>query len=106
FYVIAVNKFGMQSDYSSKIMAAPKAAYTERQSTVASLVMGGLLTADIDNDGDNDLFITGVPAIGDAPAAYLYLNDGKGEFTDSGQQFAGVTHPSLYFLDIDFNGFL
>src|SRR6188472_3117133 len=40
---------------------------------------------DFDNDGDNDLFIGGrdVPQqYGLSPSSYLFVNDGKGHFTD------------------------
>jgi enediyne biosynthesis protein E4 len=52
--------------------------------------------ADIDNDGDNDLFVGGrvVPgAYPLTPQSYLLLNDGKGHFTDVTEQWMkGLSH--------------
>lgn len=46
--------------------------------------------ADVDNDGDKDLYITTggneLPSSSSALGDRLYLNDGKGNFTKSGQQ--------------------
>jgi len=48
----------------------------------------GVVTGDIDNDGDRDLFVTSyVPAVGN----FLYLNNGNGTFTEITSS-AGITH--------------
>ena len=60
--------------------------------------------ADVDGDNDQDVFITGrsnFTLLGDI--AYLYTNDGKGNFTrkTTGIPFTGVNHSSIAFADVD-----
>ncbi|MSP26051.1 MAG: hypothetical protein EXR75_13005, partial [Myxococcales bacterium] len=43
---------------------------------------GGARAVDVDSDGDLDLFVAGGYAAPDVPFAFLYLNDGKGIFSD------------------------
>jgi len=38
--------------------------------------------ADVDNDGDQDIIISGIPGANQDPISNLYLNDGNGNFTD------------------------
>ncbi len=71
----------------------------------------GVIAADIDNDGLQDLFLTGdggLGGAGDSPVK-LYHNEGGGVFTDitmlSGV-VGGVTTLSAAFADIDNDGFL
>lgn len=57
--------------------------------------------ADIDNDMDMDVLITGIGAFGN-PKAILYTNDGNGVFTEVvGTPFEGVHSSSIAFADID-----
>jgi len=56
--------------------------------------------ADIDNDNDQDVLITGYSYPG--AIAKLYTNDGDGNYTEvAGTPFDGVKHSSIAFSDID-----
>jgi len=56
--------------------------------------------ADVDNDNDPDVLITGMSASGIRTT--LYLNDGLGNYTeDSGTPFIGVQQGSAAFSDVD-----
>ncbi|MGI0108256.1 FG-GAP repeat domain-containing protein [Salinimicrobium sp. WS361] len=65
--------------------------------------------ADVDRDGDQDVLITGGSGDmnggtmdGEGAKAILYLNDGKGNYTeDTGTPFEGVQNGSIAFADID-----
>ncbi len=60
---------------------------------------GTLEFADVDNDNDQDILITGQS---DEYVAKLYLNNGSGEFTEvSNTPFEGVYFGSTAFVDID-----
>ncbi len=70
-----------------------------------------VVAADIDNDGDQDLFVGNLASptkYGVPVTSYLYLNDGKGKFTKAGDnliplyQIGMVTAAS--FTDIDKDG--
>ena len=57
--------------------------------------------ADVDNDGDQDVLITGDNADG-SPISKLYTNIGNGNFTEVfGTPFDGVRLSSIAFADID-----
>lgn len=57
---------------------------------------------DVDGDSDPDLVIAGVGSGGNI--CKLYLNDGTGQFTESGNEFVGVKYPGLAFGDIEGDG--
>jgi uncharacterized repeat protein (TIGR02543 family) len=57
--------------------------------------------ADVDNDNDPDLVITGKDSTGESTT--LYTNSG-GSFSDSSQVFTNVDHSSSSFADIDDDG--
>jgi len=60
--------------------------------------------SDIDNDGDQDVLITGENSSG-TRIAKLYTNDGTGTFTEvAGTPFDGVSYSSIAFSDIDNDG--
>jgi len=64
-----------------------------------SVIYGSVAFADVDNDGDMDVLITGDngPII-----SKLYLNDGAGVFAEvSGTPFEGVRFSSVAFSDVD-----
>ncbi len=56
--------------------------------------------ADVDSDGDQDLFIAGNSG-GSGKSANLYFNDGNGNFTLSSSMFAEVNKSSHSFADVD-----
>lgn len=59
---------------------------------------------DIDNDGDQDVFITGRNEINEFLAT-LYINDGNGNFTElQSTPFEGVELGSVDFADVNNNG--
>lgn len=66
--------------------------------------MGAMGFGDIDNDGDQDLIITGK---GGPIKTTLYTNDGAGNFTAaSGSSFTNVFDGSVGFADINNDGFI
>ncbi len=59
---------------------------------------------DLDGDGDLDYFLTGF-AISSSREAWLYTNDGSGNFTlDTSSVFDGVRYSAVAFDDIDGDG--
>jgi len=65
--------------------------------------LSSIAFADIDNDGDQDVLITGAPTLTPvSPIAKLYTNDGNGFYTEViGTPFDGVWQSSIAFADID-----
>jgi len=61
---------------------------------------GEVIFADIDNDDDLDLLISG-QTISNNARTKLYLNNGTGTFTESGSNFTGLTYSYSKFADID-----
>jgi len=66
--------------------------------------VGSIGFSDVDNDGDEDVLITGL-LINSIGISELYLNDGLGNFTlVSGTPFTGVRISSSVFFDVDNDG--
>jgi len=64
---------------------------------------GSIAFSDVDNDGDEDVLITGGPW--QSSISKLYTNDGLGNFTEViGTPFIGVAFGSIAFSDIDNDG--
>lgn len=62
--------------------------------------------ADVDNDGDQDVMVTG-DVSGGADVAKIYENDGSGNFTEvAGTPFAGVSSSAIALADIDGDSYL
>jgi hypothetical protein len=59
---------------------------------------------DLDGDGDLDAFIANSSHNGAIPADKVWLNDGKGVFTDSGQNLGNFYSLSLALGDLDNDG--
>lgn len=65
---------------------------------------GALAFSDIDNDGDEDVLITGIDS-SFSPISKLYINDGMGTFSEvTGTPFEGVLFSSIGFSDVDGDG--
>jgi len=65
---------------------------------------GSVAFEDIDNDGDEDLLITGDSMGQGEEIAKLYINDGLGTFTQTAEQFIGVSDGCVVFVDVDNDG--
>ncbi len=79
--------------------------FNEVSGTAFEGIMGSVAFFDVDNDDDEDLFLTGINSA-DVRLAKLYLNDGLGQFTEvPNTPFAGVTsgvrNESIAIADID-----
>lgn len=60
---------------------------------------------DIDNDGDDDVFVVGTLIPFEGVSAKLYLNNGDGIFSESsGTAFESVRNGSIDFADVDGDG--
>ncbi|MEO0469953.1 MAG: FG-GAP-like repeat-containing protein [Bacteroidota bacterium] len=76
--------------------------FAEGVNTTFDGVEGGSLAfADVDNDNDQDVLITGFNSSAFATAK-LYANDGSGNFSEiTGTAFTGVGSSALAFADVD-----
>lgn len=104
FLINGVNTFG-KAGFSSFASATPKDSYVQEEITLPNLVDGTSSWADVDGDGDLDLLMTGRLNAESNPETHLFLNDGNGVFTNSNEQFVGVINSSIFWQDIDQNGF-
>ncbi|MEL6392109.1 MAG: T9SS type A sorting domain-containing protein [Bacteroidota bacterium] len=64
------------------------------------LGFGSIAFADIENDGDQDVVITGIDNLG-GDITKLYANNGSGSFTEINTPFEGVHDSSISFEDVD-----
>lgn len=79
-----------------------KGGFTKASNTVfVGVKEGAMAFADVDGDTDQDVLITGQDNASN-PVAYLYINDGKGNFTQADNTpFAGVYRSAIAFADVD-----
>ena len=81
--------------------------FTESQGTpFAEVAFGAIAFSDVNNDGNDDVLITGSPNPSVInPIAKLYINDGSGKFTEmTGTPFIGVDVGSVAFSDVNNDG--
>ncbi|MGR3811533.1 VCBS repeat-containing protein [Jiulongibacter sp. NS-SX5] len=70
---------------------------------------GDIITSDVDQDGDLDIFLAGKTVswkYGAIPRSYLLINDGRGKFSDQTPkelQYIGMVHSAKWF-DVDQDG--
>lgn len=75
--------------------------FTEvKEAGLQGVDFGAIAFADVDNDQDQDIFITGTNE-GFKNVAFLYLNDGKGHFQATETKVAGVARGAVAFADVD-----
>ena len=68
------------------------------------VIFGAIAFANVDEDDDPDIFITGLNSLSE-PIAKLYINDGSGNYSIANNTpFEGVQHSSVAFADIDGDG--
>jgi len=65
---------------------------------------GSVTFSDVDNDGDQDVLITGYSSGSGSAISKLYVNDGSGIFEIANVPFEGVVYSSVAFSDIDNDG--
>ncbi|MCH2224844.1 MAG: T9SS type A sorting domain-containing protein [Crocinitomicaceae bacterium] len=77
----------------------------QKQKVFENVYDGESAFADVDGDNDLDLIITGSRKEHFDLAATLYINDGKGSFTEVNKTpFVGVEHSTIDFVDVDNDG--
>ena len=62
---------------------------------------GSIAFADVDNDGDQDVVVTGKSINPFQQVTNLYKNDGNGGFTQASSSFEGMYGSSVAFADLD-----
>ncbi|MFA5668768.1 MAG: FG-GAP-like repeat-containing protein [Balneolaceae bacterium] len=106
FYVIAVNRYGKESSFPPKVTAIPVASYVEETSTLPSLINGSTAWGDVDGDGDLDVILTGQVDATSPPVTKLYINYGGNIFDLAPDKFVGVINSSVFWYDVDNNGYI
>lgn len=74
------------------------------QISEANVTRGGVAFDDLDGDRDVDAFICNGDNSGNNYPATIWLNDGSGKFSDSGQQLNGTSLGKVGLGDLDGNG--
>ncbi len=76
--------------------------FTETAAPSLEDVDGAFAFEDVDNDGDQDLMLSGIKSLTSIVISRLYMNNGTGNFTEvPGTSFISVRNASLDFADID-----
>ena len=102
--VVPNQKFGSDRSYSiAKLyLNDGRGQFSEmRETPFEGVVSSSVAFADVDGDSDQDLVFTGQNRLGNGIAS-LYLNDGKGRFSETEEMpFEGVVSSSVAFADVD-----
>jgi hypothetical protein len=101
--ILSGEKFGFMFQSIMFINDGSGRLYEAGGSYFEGLSSGCIDTADVDGDGDLDVFITGHDRYR-VLRARLYLNNGTGGFTRSAESFEGVAGSDCEFNDVDLDG--
>jgi len=98
---VIITGLGSSGSISNLYLNNGLGVFTLASGTPFSAVTDGSIAfADVDNDNDQDVVITG--NIGNSPSTKLYLNNGYGSFSlVSATPFEGVSYGSIAFADVD-----
>lgn len=69
----------------------------------SNVLYGSMILGDLDSDGDNDVVIANGDDNGSRPTV-IFLNDGSGVFSDSGQELSGTKWGKLALGDLNNDG--
>ena len=69
-----------------------------------AMLLGDMVLGDIDNDGDLDAVVTNGHFRSTSYPVLLLINDGTGQFTDSGQRLSAVRNAGISLGDLDGDG--
>jgi hypothetical protein len=71
-----------------------------------AMLLGDMALGDVDNDGDLDAVITNGHYQSTSHPVIILLNDGTGQFRDSGQRLSAVRNAGVGLGDLDGDGYL
>jgi dipeptidyl aminopeptidase/acylaminoacyl peptidase len=69
-----------------------------------AMLLGDMALGDVDNDGDLDAIITNGHYQSTSYPTLVFINDGTGQFTDSGQRLSAVRNAGIGLGDLDGDG--
>jgi hypothetical protein len=96
---------GEQSDNATVLwLNDGKGMFTDSQQRLGFTNAYAAILVDLDGDGDLDAFIANSSHMGANPADKVWLNDGKGVFTDSGQSLGALYSMTAGMGDLDGDG--
>lgn len=72
----------------------------DKNAQLQGVDFGAMTFADVDNDGDQDIFLTGVNAQL-KNVALMYINNGKGDFQEVAMPVQGLARGAVAFADVD-----
>lgn len=75
-----------------------------RYADTAAMNLGDMALGDVDNDSDLDLVITNGHFQSISYPVKIFINDGTGQFTDSGQRLSAVANAGVNLGDLDGDG--
>ena len=81
-----------------------RAKFTDSQQRLGFTNASAVALGDLDGDGDLDAFIANSSHAGADPADTVWLNDGKGVFSDSGQSLGSYYDLTVELGDLDGDG--